>query len=244
MDKLRFKNAVDSINRQGISEKGIGTLKEKTLHCVLKLYFEPDTGKHEIAVGRFVADIKNEKGITEIQTRQFNKLLKKLEFFLEFSDVTVVYPIAVEKEVCWLDTENGEISDKRKSPRPMKLYDALEELYKIKYTLDNPKMKVCLCMIKALDIRYLNGRSKDRKRGSTRCERIPIELKNEIYLENYEDYKIFLPPDLPHEFTSKDYAKVCRVKKTQASTALNVLRYMNVIEITGKSGRSIVYKKS
>ena len=67
MDKELFINACKSDK----CKKGIGTLSEKTLHSVLKNYFEPFSENHEIKIGNYVADIVGENGIIEIQTRQF-----------------------------------------------------------------------------------------------------------------------------------------------------------------------------
>jgi len=105
-----------------------------------------------------------ENGVIEIQTRQFNKLLKKLEAFLDYCDVTVVYPIPAVKYVRWIDTETGELSEKHKSPRKYTIYEVMPELYKIKYTLDNPRFHLCLCMLETEEIRLLNGWSKNKKR--------------------------------------------------------------------------------
>ena len=69
---LRFEAARNKIVGTDREKKGIGTLGEKTLHAVLKHYFEPDSSFHEIRCGTFFADIFNAEGITEIQTRSFN----------------------------------------------------------------------------------------------------------------------------------------------------------------------------
>lgn len=58
-------------------------MSEKTLHAVLKNYYEPDENKHEVAIDGYYADIFNDSGIIEIQTRQLNKLRDKLAVFLE-----------------------------------------------------------------------------------------------------------------------------------------------------------------
>ena len=83
----------------------------------MKNYFEPYGENQEIRIGGYVADIVGENGVIEIQTRQFNKLLKKLEAFLDYCNVTVVYPIPAVKYVRWIDTETGELSEKHKSPK-------------------------------------------------------------------------------------------------------------------------------
>ena len=84
MNKELFYNACEKIIGKDRSKKGIGTLGEKTLHAVLKNYYEPFEQNHEIKVGRFVADIVGEQGVIEIQTRSFGNLLDKLDNFLEF----------------------------------------------------------------------------------------------------------------------------------------------------------------
>ena len=156
MDKLKFHEACDKIINAERERNGIGTLGEKTLHAVLKNYFEPHGDNQEIKIGGYVADIVGENGVIEIQTRQFNKLLKKLEAFLEFSDVTVVYPMAEIKYLRWLDIDTGELSQRRKSPRKAKIYDVFPELYKIKYTLDNPRFHLCLCMLEVEDSQHFD----------------------------------------------------------------------------------------
>ena len=75
----------------------------------MKNYFEPYDENQEIRIGGYVADIVGENGVIEIQTRQFNKLLKKLEAFLDYCDVTVVYPIPVVKYVRWIETVQNKI---------------------------------------------------------------------------------------------------------------------------------------
>lgn len=53
----------------------------------------------------------------EIQTRALYRLKPKLDKFLPFYPVTVVYPISYDKWVCWINEETGEITQKRKSPK-------------------------------------------------------------------------------------------------------------------------------
>jgi hypothetical protein len=134
LQKAREK--IIGIDRQRI---GIGTLSEKTLHAILKNTYEPDEDKQEIPIGRFYADIYADGEIIEIQTAQFNRMREKLEAFLPEYPVTIVYPIAKEKWLCWIDEDTGEIQEKRKSPRKGNPYTGFPELYKIK-SLENSKL--------------------------------------------------------------------------------------------------------
>lgn len=243
MDSIRFDEACKKIINSQREKNGIGTLGEKTLHAVLKNYFEPHTENQEIKVGGYVADIVGENGVIEIQTGNFNKLLKKLERFLEFCNVTVVYPIAATKYLSWMDMDSGEITSRRKSPRRGKIYDIIPELYKIKYTLDNPRLNICICMLELEEIRYLNGWSKDKKKGSSRCDRIPAALTDEIHIKSPYDYGIFLPDSLPEEFTSKDLSDHAGISRSCAQTALNIFTYLEIVRRTGKRNNTIIYRK-
>ena len=113
----RFADAIRSIEIAEKDHGGIGTYNEKTLHAVLKNFFEPDSAYHEIPVNNYIADIKNSDGIIEIQTSGFGTIRDRLEVFLSLSDVTVVYPIAAVKSLVWIDPETRAAESKRKSPR-------------------------------------------------------------------------------------------------------------------------------
>ena len=90
----RAKNKIIGVDRQ---RQGIGTLSEKTVHAILKLYYAPDEDMHEIPIENYVADIYTGKEIIEIQTRQFNRMREKLTAFLKLYPVTIVYPIPRDK---------------------------------------------------------------------------------------------------------------------------------------------------
>ena len=154
----------------------IGLLGEKVLHAGLKLYFEPNPDFHEVKINGFVADICNAKGIIEIQTRNLGKLKRKLEVFLEQMPVTIVYPIAHTKYLCWVDEETGDVTGRRKSPKTGSTWDLFRELYQLRAFLTHPNFCVCAALIDLEEYRLLNGWSRDKKKGSTRYDRIPIQL--------------------------------------------------------------------
>ncbi len=121
----------------------IGLLGEKILHAGLKLYFEPNSDFHEVKVSGFVADICNAEGIIEIQTRSLGKLKRKLEVFLQNVPVTIIYPIAHTKYLCWVDEETGTVTGRRKSPKTGSAWDLFRELYPLRSFLTHPNFCVC-----------------------------------------------------------------------------------------------------
>jgi hypothetical protein len=239
MDRQRFLEACEPVDSG--SKSGIGTLGEKTLHAVLKRYFEPDAGFHEVKLGGYVADIIGESGVIEIQTRSFDKLRKKLTSFLDVTTVTVVYPVAAVKWLSWID-DAGVVSNKRKSPKKGTPYTAFYELYKIKQLLTHENLRLCIVMLHIEEYRSLDGWSHDKKRGSTRYERIPVDLVDEIWIDGISDYVKLIPENLPGEFTVKDFQKESGLSPRTAGLALNVLYHIQAVQRVGKRGNAFVYR--
>lgn len=238
-----FANALSAALERERGGRGVGTLGEKTLHAVLKSYFEPDVTCHEIKVGGFVADIINDGGVIEIQTRSFDRLRKKLAKFLELVPVTVVCPVVREKQIIWLDPETGETSDRRKSPKTGKYPDALREICRIHDFLGHENLTLCILLLDVEEYRMLDGWDKQKKKGSTRYERIPVSLVEELYLKEKGDYAALIPPSLPRTFTAADFRRAVRFGGMSASFALKLLCELGLCEKTGQRGRAYIYER-
>lgn len=241
-DKEAFEQAKKKIIGTDRQRLGIGTLSEKTVHAILKNYYEPDEDKQEIPIGNYVADIYADGEIIEIQTRQFDRMRDKLSVFLSQYPVTIVYPIPREKWIIWIDEENGELSKKRKSPAKGNPYLVFPELYKIKMFLKNPNLRIKLVLMDMEEYKLLNGWSNDRKKGSSRYDRIPTELVEEVEINCPEDYMQFVPFELKDSFTSKEFARTAHIPVRLAQTVLNILHYVDTVERIGKKGNMYLYK--
>ncbi len=240
-DREAFEAArkkVIGVDRQRL---GIGTLSEKTVHAILKNYYEPDEDRQEIPIEKYVADIYANGKIIEIQTRQFNKMRNKLTAFLPLYPVTIVYPIPFEKWIIWVDEETGELSRKRKSPVRGNPYIAFVELYKIKMFLKDPNLRLRLVLMNMEEYKLLNGWSRDRKRGASRYDRIPVELVQEIEINCVQDYMQFVPSELEGTFTSKEFAAAAHISVTLSQTVLNILYHVGIVTRTGKKGNQYLY---
>jgi hypothetical protein len=241
LDEIRFENAKSKIIGVDRHRLGIGTLGEKTVHAVLKNYYEPDEDRQEIPIENYVADIYAHNEIIEIQTGQFNRMRDKLKAFLPLYKVTIVYPIPKEKWLIWVDHESGEMTKKRKSPKRGNPYMAFGELYKIKTFIKNPNLSFKLVFVDIEEYRLLNGWSRDKKKGSTRYDRIPVRLVEEVDIERLEDYTRFVPYMPGEAFTVKDFAKAAQISSRLAQTVVHILHYVEVLQRVGKVGRSFLY---
>ncbi len=238
----RFEQARVKILGSDRNRIGIGTLSEKTLHAILKNFYEPDEDKQEIPIDRYVADIYTGQEIIEIQTGQFNRMRDKLNCFLKEFPVTIVYPIARERWLHWIDEETGEITKGRKSPKKGNEYCVFVELYRIKTFLKDPHLKLKLVLLDMDEYKILNGWGKQKKNNASKYDRIPNRFVEEISIERKEDYLQFIPYDLAEPFTVKEYAKAVKCTQSQAGVALNLLNYLDIVKRVGKKGNAFLYE--
>lgn len=240
----RFFSARERVLLENVNSSGIGTLAEKTLHKIIKFYIEPSEENHEVPFLGSVADIKNGDGIFEVQTASYERLLPKLEEFLAVSAVTVVVPLSETKHVRWIDPRSGEISEPRKSPKSEGIFDALHKLSRISRFICHKNFFARLIFLKTEEYRYLNGWDKKRKRGSTRCELIPLSITSEISISSPEDIIPYLPKSLADDFVASDFQKAIKRPSRFTYYVLRLLSELSIIERSGKRGRAFVYSKT
>jgi hypothetical protein len=231
------------IPKAGKKTGPIGTLKEKTLHASIKNYLEPDTSLQEVKVEGYFADIVQNNHIYEVQTRNFNNLRPKLEVFLKDHPVTIVYPMARTKYLYWIN-DDGEVTDKRKSPKTGQPLEACFELYRIKSFLKHPHLSVKIIMLDLEEYRNLDGWSQNKKKGSSRYDQIPLKVIRTIDLKDAGDYASLLPDDLPATFTTKDLHLQAHISLKRAQIACNILSHLEAIQKTGKQNKMITYQKT
>lgn len=238
---LRFAAACSKVEADRLRE-GIGTLGEKTLHAVLKHYYEPNPTFHEQKIGSYFADIAKDGEIIEIQTRSLYRLREKIAAFLsEGYRVKVVHPLPRHRWLYWIDGE-GNLSNRRKSPKIGKLSDALPELSTLSDLLFQPNFTVVVILLDVEDFRNLDGWSKDKKKGSTRFERMPVAYVEEHLLRAKEDLRAFLPQGLPDRFTSQEFYKKVGYKGRNAYYALKLMEKADVIRKVGEEGRKFLFE--
>ena len=140
-----------------------------------------------------------------------------------------------------IDEESGELSKRRKSPKRGNPYEAFKEFYKIKMFLKDPNLKLKLVLTDMEEYRLLNGWSRDKKKGSTRYDRIPTEIVKVIDIECPQDYMQFVPIELEGDFTVKEFAKAAHIPEGQSQVVMNILYHMGTVERVGKKGNAYIY---
>ncbi len=220
----------------------IGTLKEKSLHNALKNHFCSNEKCHEIKIGRFVADIFENNEITEIQTKNFKAIVRKLEHFLPKYKVTVVYPLVQTKWIYWVNPQTKLVSQPRKSTKKGKLCHALSELYHIRQFLNDSNLTVKILIIDAEEYRIQDGFGKNNKNRATKQDIFLGCIYNTIQINNTQDLIQMMPQMNLDEFTAANLQKAGGYSPRNAFYAKKILLETQLIQSCGKQGRSEYFK--
>ena len=260
IDEILFEEAKNRMYGKVQGEKGIGTLAEKSVHSVLKYYFAPDEAYHEQKIGRFVADICIDGEIYEIQTKQFYLMKRKLEFFLQEHEVTIIYPVCLENTLHWIPCEDVQtdsesalkqsidayrrsgITAGRKTRKKGMPYRFFQEIYGIKELIHHPNLHFILAVLSTEEYRLLDGYGPQKKIRATKTDKIPIRLLDLISIRKPEDYRVLLPKDLPETFQSSDFGRKAGISRDLAGIALNILQELEIVTRIGKKGNAYIYR--
>lgn len=220
----------------------IGTYKERSQHLVLKNYFEENTGFHEVPVSGYIADIKKDNDITEIQTSGFGSLRRKLEAFsaLDYS-VTVVYPAPVRQRIVWIDPETGERTEGRLINRPKAIYKLLPELLHISDYIGNEKICVRAVSLCSESVRLLDGFGDDRKKRATKIDTVPVEILDITDIRDADSLRTLLPFNKGLKLKSGDISKLLTLSRRNLWAAIKLLVKLEILIPSAKEGNSIVY---
>lgn len=222
----------------------IGGLGERTLHLILKYMTEPDKSFHEVKCGRFFADIKRGGEITEVQTKNFRAMRKKLAAFTSAQDgeeplkVAVVHPIVESKTLIWVDPESGELSGFRKSPKHESIYGVFREIYSLGDLLEHKNLSFVFPVLACDEYKLKCGRSRDGKHyGAARLNRIPTEYLGEYRFARGADFARLLPEELRSEkITVKKAAAALGLDTRLAHSFLRSLCFCGFMRVCGKDG--------
>lgn len=239
--RLCYEAVSDPLLRDG----GINTYAEKRLHRVLKCYYEPDETRHEQKVGRYFADVLRENEIVEIQTASLHPLKTKIAYYLRETpyQITVVHPVFIKRWIRWLDPDDGSVSDPRRSPKKENAITAAGDLVYLCDHLTNPRLHFRFPLLEVEDYRLLNGRSADRKHHSSRYERFPIALLDELTVDGIEDFVKLFPADLPEIFTGAEFMRLTRIDSRRAYAALKVFCTVGMLSTEPGEGRARLYRR-
>ncbi len=224
----------------------IGTMNEKMLHSVLKSTVAGDTGECEVRIdGHNIADCIKDNTVYEIQTESLFPVRKKIDFFLGETcfDIDIVFPIPRKRYTLWVNTESGDVIRPARGSNAKTLIDKIDEIRYLLPYIDEERVTLTVVYIEEEEWRRLDGkRSKDRKRGSTRIERRPLQIISGEEIRSARDLEFLLPVN--DEFTKPEYKKEKKIRsERRLFAALDILQKLGYIKKEGKRGNAFLYKR-
>lgn len=241
----RFRAAKMRVLSEEKTSSGFSVYAERAIHKTVKLYLEPNIECHEVPLLDSVADVYTSEGVFEVQTGSPLPLIPKIEKLLCGGyKVTLVLPYAAITHHRWLDKESGEISNPKQRRLAPKGYHAIaRSLYAIREFIGREGFAVRLLPLEIEEYRVLDGRGKDKKRGATLIEKLPIEILEDRLLVGRRDYLELLPIDLPEPFTAPEYKRASRSRSRYDVLLLKLLCDIGVLLRQGKRSGAYLYSR-
>lgn len=221
---------------------GIGTLGEKSLHAALKLWYAYPGDQLEVKVDGYVVDIVRDDLLIEIQTRNFSSIKRKLTALTAAHQLRLVYPIPLERWVLRLDAAGQQVA-RRKSPKRGTVEQLFSELIRIPTLALLPNFTLEALLVREEQVLRDDGAGSWRRKGWSIADRRLLAVVDRRSFVGREDYAALLPPTLPETFTTADLSEALKQPRPLMQKMVYCLRAMELLEVTGKQGKAICYRR-
>ena len=219
----------------------IGELNERSLHRALKERYAVDGSETERVVDGFVTDVVAGGCIIEIQTGSFGPLRNKLTRLLDAHPVTLVHPIAKDRYLVRA-VDPALPPTRRRSPKHGSVFDVFSALVGIPALLAHPNLTLEVVMTVEEEVRVPRERPRWRRRW-TRIDRRLVDVVETHAIASMADLFAMIDAGLPDTFTTNDIAAAMQSTRGLAQQAAYCFREGSVIEICGKDGNALVYRR-
>ena len=240
---MKTKTGVD---RSARAPSRIGLAKERSLHAAIKEWYAEPGDEFEVGVDGYVIDLVRPAGpdgrklLIEIQTRNFTAIAPKLQALVARYQVRLVYPIPRRKTIIRI-TADGEVCGSRRSPKSGTALDLFRELVRIPKLINEPNFSIEVLLIEEEEIRRADGRGSWRRKGVSIADRRLMAVEERLLFRESDDFRCFLPPEMPLPFSNKEYACFCKCSIYLARKLTYCLKKMGLLYQVGKRGNQLLY---
>jgi hypothetical protein len=220
----------------------IGTLREGALHTELKSWYREPGDRVEAEVAGYIVDLVRGGLLIEIQTGSFAPLRRKLETLTREHSLRLVAPIALTRRIVRLSGE-GEVVSARRSPRRGRVEDVFARLVSIPSLLCRPRFEIDVLLTEEEELRVHSPGRAFRRHGWTVAGRRLAAVLDRVPIARPEDAAGLLPPRLPEPFDTAELAEAAGMTRRLAQQATYCLRAMEMLELAGKRGNALLYRR-
>ena len=221
----------------------IGTLQETSLHAALKDWYAQPGDRIEVPVDGYYIDIVRGRQLIEIQTRNFSAFKRKLIALLDQHQVHVIHPIARERWICRV-TSNNEPITRRKSPKHGRFEELFVEMVRMPELVRHPNFSLEVLLTQEEVVWRDDGRGSWRRKRWSVADRRLLHVVDRMSFDSPQDYGELLPDRLVNPFTNRELAEALGLRRRIAEQMTYCLSKMDLIERVGKQGRFNLYSKS
>lgn len=189
----------------------------------------------EVALDRFVIDIRRDDLLIEIQTSSIAAMGRKLDHLLPDHRILVVHPIAVETHL----QKPGAKS--RRSPKRGSVYDLFEELVSVPTLIDHPNLEIEVVLVSVVKHQSPDPKLRRGRGGFRTDDRVLREIVGRHRFSGAADLAALVPDGLPDPFTTADLAHEAKVRRDVAQRMAYCFRALGVFREQGRSSDGIRY---
>ena len=221
----------------------IGEVNERSLHRALKERYAVAGSETEQVIDGFVTDVVADGRIVEIQTGSFGPLRNKLTRLLDAHPITLVHPIARDRYLVRVPADPALPSTRRRSPKHGSVFGVFPALVSIPALLAHPNLTLEVVMTIEEEVRAPSERRGRWRRDFTRVDRRLVDVVETHTIASMADLFALVDARLPTTFTTNDIAAAMQSTRSLAQQAAYCFRESGVIEICGKDGNALVYRR-
>lgn len=221
----------------------IGELNERSLHRALKDRYAVAGSETEQVIDGFVTDVVANGRIVEIQTGSFGPLRNKLTRLLDAHPITLVHPIARDRYLVRVPDDPALPPTRRRSPKHGSVFGVFPALVSIPALLAHANLTLEVVMTIEEEVRAPSERRGRWRRDFTRVDRRLVDVVETHTIASMADLFALVDARLPETFTTTDIAAAMKSTRSLAQQAAYCFREGGVIEIYGKDGNTLVYKR-
>jgi hypothetical protein len=216
-------------------------MTEQSLHNQLKAYYSEAGGQVEAVIDGYIIDVVRGDQLIEIQTGNFPSIKQKIHDLINEHRVRLVYPVPYKKWIKRVDLDDRKLS-KRKSPKTGRVEEVFNELVYMPELMFKPSFSIEVPLVNVEETLVDDGKGSWRRRHWSIKDRELLSVEKTSLFETRFDLLRLLPQELPSAFTSRDITKYTGLRQRTAQRMAYCLRQLDLLEISGKKGRSNLYR--
>lgn len=218
-------------------------MQETSLHASLKNYYSKPGDNQEVLIEGYYIDVLHDDILIEIQTKNFSAIKSKLLYLLPNYKICLVYPIAIERWIERIASQTDDILYRHRSPYHGKVEYIFNELVRIPSLIAHPNLSIEIPMIVEEQVHRDDQQGSWRRKGVSIIDRRLLSVRDVRVFSTPADFQRLLPENAPQPFSSKDIASKLRIPRRLATKMLYCMRGMGIIELVGKNGRMLSFKR-